>query len=84
MHNDSLFCPVCGLEQDEAPWGADGKTPSFEICVCCGVEFGIEDYTIEGAKSYRQRWLANGAKWYVPELKPENWDLEKQLDNLKK
>jgi hypothetical protein len=33
---------VCGLEQGELPWGADGATPSFAICDCCGVEFGLE------------------------------------------
>jgi hypothetical protein len=36
----SYCCRICGLKQDFKPWGEDGKTPAFEICSCCGVEFG--------------------------------------------
>jgi len=38
MLNKELFlCRVCGLEQDDTPWGEDGKTASFNICDCCAV-----------------------------------------------
>jgi hypothetical protein len=81
MHNNNMYCPVCGLEQNEPPWGDDGKNPSFDICDCCGVEFGYEDSTPESIESYRKKWIAEGAKW---KRKPENWNLEKQLNNIRK
>lgn len=39
------FCHVCGYPLgDYNPWGDDGKTPTYDICPCCGVEWGNEDY----------------------------------------
>ncbi len=49
-------CRVCGLAQGDPPWGADGRTPSFNICDRCGVEFGHEDCTPEGVLRYREKW----------------------------
>jgi hypothetical protein len=40
-------CRVCGLDQQSPPWGVDGKSPTYAICDCCGVEFGYEDSTRE-------------------------------------
>ena len=82
MEDDSLACRVCGLLNDEPPWGADGKTPSFEICVCCGAEYGYEDCTLEGARKYRQSWLASGAMWDTPRFKPDGWNSDEQLANI--
>lgn len=42
METNSFYCRVCGLYLGYQPWGEDGKTPSYEICPCCGVEFGYE------------------------------------------
>lgn len=62
MLNKELFlCRVCGLEQDDTPWGEDGKTASFNICDCCGVDFGYQDAKLTGIKKYRERWLSQGA-----------------------
>jgi len=72
-------CRICGLAQARAPWGEDGKTPTFEICDCCGVEFGYEDATSKGVREYRKRWLDHGAEWWEPTRRPENWDLSEQL-----
>lgn len=57
------------------------KTPTYEICPCCGVEWGNEDYTLESRIEYRNKWLAAGAKWFEPQKKPANWNLEEQLKN---
>lgn len=73
------WCRVCGLEQDQPPWGDDGMTPSFDICSCCGVEFGYEDATLQGTQTYRQSWMSKGAPWFDPKLKPHEWNLEAQL-----
>lgn len=48
-------CRVCGLHIDDLPWGQDGNSPTYDICPCCGVEFGYEDYTAESARRYREK-----------------------------
>ena len=85
MHNNKRnICKVCGLFLDEPPWGDDGKTPSFEICDCCGVEFGYEDATIESIKRFRDKWIKSGAKWFNAKKKPDAWSLEEQFKNVAK
>ena len=79
---DKYYCKVCGNELANAPWGIDGTTPTYEICPCCGVEFGNEDYTLESVKRYREQWIYNGAKWFRVKMQPKNWDLGKQLGNI--
>ncbi|BAE85638.1 hypothetical protein [Desulfitobacterium hafniense] len=73
-------CHVCGYpDLDEAPWGDDEKSPSYNICPCCGVEFGYEDSQDIALIAYRNNWIKKGAKWFTPSLKPDNWNLEEQL-----
>jgi hypothetical protein len=48
-------CRVCGYlyEEEDAsalPWGGDGENPTFAFCIFCGVEFGYQDATPEGAR----------------------------------
>lgn len=73
------YCRICGLYIEDKPWGKDGNCPTYEICPCCGIEFGNEDYTIESAIEYRKQWLTDGAQWFNPKEKPKNWNLENQL-----
>lgn len=75
-------CRVCGLIQDEEPWGENGENPNFAICGCCGTEFGYEDCTRESVKANRKRWLVAGANWWALKEKPQDWDIEKQLQNI--
>lgn len=83
--NKLKICRVCGLcSEDFFPWGEDGNTPSFEICFCCGTQFGYEDNNIDAIHAYRGKWIENGAKWHDPKMKPENWSLEEQLENIPK
>lgn len=77
-------CRVCGLYIEELPWGEDGNCPTYEICPCCGVEFGNEDYTIQSVKEYREDWIKKGANWFEPDEKPKNWNLENQLKDVSK
>jgi len=62
-NNETAFCRVCGFEPSVPPWGMTGSDPSWEICPCCGVEYGYEDASAEGARRYRRRWLELGAPW---------------------
>lgn len=77
-------CRVCGFDNGFHPWGEDGKTASYEICDCCGVEFGYEDSNVESVKLYRQSWVEKGAPWFNEKLKPKDWSFEKQLNNIDK
>ncbi|MDQ0726960.1 hypothetical protein [Microbacterium sp. W4I20] len=61
---DPRYCRVCGYEPEEAPWGPDGRFGSFDICPCCGVEWGYEDSTFSASVRYRDRWIEQGAGWH--------------------
>src|SRR5262249_33477675 len=65
--------PLCGFPLRE-PSPAEELAHSYDICGCCGCEFGLCDHA-----HYRDWWLTNGTPWFHPELKPENWDLKEQL-----
>jgi len=80
--DEAYYCRVCGLRLDEPPWGADGRTPLYEHCPCCGVEFGYQDATRTGAKRFRAEWLASGARWDDPARKPPDWDVTQQLESV--
>ena len=49
-------CRVCGYYIDDLPWGKEDNCPTYEICPCCGVEFGNEDCTKESTKQYREKF----------------------------
>ncbi|MBL7719068.1 MAG: hypothetical protein JNL72_09560 [Flavipsychrobacter sp.] len=77
---ENATCRVCGYVYplDNPAWFNE-VTPSHDICICCGVQFGYEDTTNDGVTDYRKRWLANGAEWFSPDFKPKDWNLENQL-----
>jgi len=76
--SEHYYCRVCGCELANPPWGDDGVSPSFEICPCCGAEFGYEDVTPAAARAHRERWLADGAKPF-DSARAGEIDLEVQL-----
>ena len=65
-------CRVCGLFIEDAPWGENDLNQTFEICPCCGVEFGNEDYKIETIRDFRSIWISKGARWFDGSEKPYN------------
>ncbi|WP_440945327.1 hypothetical protein ACSAZL_14425 [Methanosarcina sp. T3] len=82
-HFTTLYniCPVCGYDGlDEPPYDID-EVPSYEICSCCGFEYGFDEegYYFE---EYRDKWIKDGWKWSSPDKKPDNWDNIKQLCNI--
>lgn len=82
-HYKKHCCRVCGAYYaGYYPWGKDGQTPTFDICQCCGVEFGFEDFTPESIEVYQEEWIARGPVWYDAKTRPENWDAAKQLENI--
>jgi hypothetical protein len=82
MESMDLCCRVCGWRLERPPWGSDGRTPSFETCPCCGVEFGYQDFTPLGATRYRKLWVKAGARWAQPHKRPTDWDLEPQMEQV--
>lgn len=74
-------CPVCGWpELREPPRNEEGGA-SYEICPCCGFEFGFDDDS-EGL-SYamaRARWREAGMPWWsAARPAPAHWDAARQL-----
>ncbi|MBB3644210.1 putative amidophosphoribosyltransferase [Rhizobium sp. BK619] len=82
MHRKNNCCRVCGYELSAPPWGDDGNSPTWEICPCCGTEFGYEDCTPASARNKRQQWISGGMKWFNQKEKPENWSFEEQVMNV--
>ena len=72
-------CHVCGFDLGYPPWGEDGRTASFDICPCCGCEFGYEDCRESGVVSHRERWAQSGYKWFDPKERPADWNSSEQM-----
>jgi len=92
-------CPCCGWPGLEArpyaewtgqvPEGADPPydewlgTASYEVCRCCGFEFGNDDNPGTAPPvsfdEYRHKWAMDGCRWFVPDLRPPDWSLDDQL-----
>ena len=85
MSGKSYMCPVCGFDELNEPPYDQKNAPSYEICPCCGFEFGFDGANNSIAYvDFRQRWIKNGAHWFRPKSKPDSWDLKEQLSNLAK
>jgi hypothetical protein len=78
LNEPTRFCRVCGLEQAHPQYGEDGCNPTFEICPCCGVEFGYEDSTLQGVLKFRIAWQQAGLSWFDVKEKPKDWIWEEQ------
>jgi len=79
-----IRCHICGWRLDELPWGDDGLHPTYNICDCCGCEFGYEDSELSGILQYRKKWIESGGVWFKPDEKPDNWSLKEQLNLIPK
>jgi hypothetical protein len=71
------------LHLEGPPYFPHPGFPSYEVCACCGFEFGNDDDpgTAPGDsfEDYRRQWVASGAEWFDPTKQPKDWDLAKQL-----
>ncbi len=78
MLNENV-CPVCGFRGLAEPPRDQYGCASFEICPCCGTEFGYDDAT-RSAASLRDSWLAAGGPWRSKSVAPPpGWTPERQL-----
>jgi hypothetical protein len=74
-------CPVCGWPELEELPRDEQNCASYEICPCCGFEFGFDDdahgLTYEQA---RARWIGGGMKWWsTARPSPIGWNPMSQL-----
>ena len=53
------YCRVCGLDKGEEEVRTKSGRATFNICDCCGVEFGYGDTTIDNVKDIRKHWIYN-------------------------
>lgn len=74
------MCKVCGYDHSPYyPWGERGLFPTYDICDCCGIEFGYEDSSDEGIINAREKWIKSSYKWHGPSPLPIDWDPINQL-----
>ena len=57
---------------------------SYEVCSCCGFEFGFEDHPGAGDgvsfEEYRREWIDAGSRWWSERRpSPPGWDGLQQL-----
>ncbi|CDX15842.1 conserved hypothetical protein [Mesorhizobium sp. ORS 3359] len=84
MTEDKFKCRVCGLSQfPDLPWGEDGQQPSFNICDCCGVEFGYGDDGLQACLRLRRHWIeVEYCHWSSPKDRPADWDMPAQVRGI--
>jgi rubredoxin len=74
-------CTVCGWPGLAEPPHSPSGGGSYEICPCCGFQFGVTDDD-EGitASQWRARWIGDGMKWSSPSRPaPARWSARRQL-----
>jgi hypothetical protein len=67
-------CPVCYFENMPDP------PADFNICPCCGTEFGIDDESLSFTE-LRGQWVADGSRWFYGSS-PEGWRPWRQLQGV--
>jgi hypothetical protein len=67
------------------PYGVHFGDASYEVCDCCGFEFGNDDEPGTGEptsfKDYLADWISDGMNWFEPRSKPLLWSLDDQLSH---
>ena len=65
------------------PYANHFGMPSYEVCDCCGFEFGNDDEpgtsTPLSFQKYLEDWITRGAHWSSPKKRPLDWSLDDQL-----
>ncbi len=79
MNTKKYICPVCGYEElEESPYDKYGCS-SFEICPCCGIEFGYHDSNMSNDQ-LRQKWIDTGMNWHsTTDNHPKDWNPNIQI-----
>ena len=78
-------CPVCGFDKLEEPPYSPSGHGLFEICPCCGFQYGVTDDN-EGISFHelREMWIEQGMPWRSKgRAAPKGWSPQQQLRNLR-
>jgi hypothetical protein len=76
------ICPVCGYSGLPKPAYDHLGYASFEICPCCGTQFGYQDAR-RSHDSLRAEWVAKGMPWHSRvKAPPPGWDPAQQLQSV--
>ncbi|MCP4326075.1 MAG: hypothetical protein GY787_30415 [Alteromonadales bacterium] len=67
-------CPVCGFKSDENYASVYELRCSYDICECCGCEYGYDDDIV-----FYDNWVKDGCIWFNPKIKPKDWSLKSQV-----
>ena len=62
----NFVCPVCAFDKMEMP------PSNYEICPCCGTEFGNDDEFVSH-RVLRERWISRGTPWFFRQA-PPGWN----------
>lgn len=78
-------CLVCGFPHLTEPPRPKTGGGSFEICPCCGYQFGVDDddEQIPYDKA-RADWILQGMPWRGSNPPPRHWDPKDQLSRAEK
>jgi hypothetical protein len=75
------ICLVCGYPDLTNPYG-DFFHPSYEICPCCGYQYGYDDH-FRSPISWRTMWIDHDSmRWWAHGGPPESWEPHQQLKQL--
>lgn len=66
-----MTCPVCAYTALPYP------PNDYNICPCCGTEFGNDD-SFMSHEELRRAWIAQGARWFFGQA-PMGWNPYLQL-----
>lgn len=73
MNKQKYICPICGYDRLDEPAYDENSLGSFDICPCCGNEFGFDDMACgKTIEELRTKWLKT----------PKGLLKRKQLKNL--
>ncbi len=65
------------------PYAVHFGDPSYDVCDCCGFEYGFDDDPGIGRRmsfeEYREAWIAEGVRWFDESKRPDGWSLDAQL-----
>jgi hypothetical protein len=74
---------VCGYDALLEPAYDEKGCASFEICPCCGTEFGYDDSSTRH-RDLQEKWVAGGSRWWSKaQPPPSGWDPKAQLRKVK-
>ena len=79
----SIIYDIKILENVKPPYEMIFDEASYEVCDCCGYEFGNDDNPGTSSpisfEEYRNEWQISGCKWFKEVKRPINWNFNDQM-----